>query len=978
MKKTSTSILKKQLFFTLSILFLSTICFNNSAQGQFFAAGEDPASVKWLQIQTANFQIIFPKGYEEHGKHIADMLEWSYEHLSKSLEHQPRKVSVIVHNQTVVSNGFVSWAPRRIELYTTPPSDNDFHFWMERLVIHEFRHVVQVDKLNQGLTRLMGILFGEMGTGAVVGHIPLWFIEGDAVAVETALTNAGRGRLPRFEQGLRAQVLTRGIHSYQKAYLGSYKEHVPNYYELGYQLVANARAEHGANIWSPMVDNVARRPWGLYPFSAEMKRQLGRGKIKHYQHTMHTLQKAWTKQYEAHTYTDNTLFTQKTRLFSSYNHPKWINDTTLIAIKTGLRDIPHIVTVDQSGKETPVHYPGFVYPNSFDYRRGKLVWSQFSPDPRWAHRNYAEIILYDIRLQMLRQITRKGKYFSPTLSPAINQIAATSISPEGLNSLVILDTLDGREVWTLSYPDNDFIMQPTWSPCGEKITIVALNNTGKRLDEITVSDGTVNTLFRAENADISNPVYWGEDILFNGTFSGIDNIFQYKRTEKKVYQIISSEFGGVNASVHPSEELIAYSDYTSDGYKLKLTKTSNLFNKPLNQVKDHSVAYHKTLAKQEKAVINTDSVPRKDHAIQRFSRFRNLFLLHSWFPAKLDIDNIDINPGGSLFFQNKLSTSFAQLGFQWDTNEETARLLASYTYRGWYPVIDLSAETGERRLYYSINDDLYNFLWQENNLRITLSTPLNFQHNEYFMGVTPLVSAAINQAANSRNTPDSIFAGQNRYLLFQEVTFYTQNYRLLAFRQRRSVARDMYPRFGQVIDLQYRHSPFSTDDMGSLLSARATLFFPGFLRHHGTRFTLFTQEKNLGENDYEDGTFAFTYQFSNAVNYPRGFTGRNDSKLSGLMIDYAFPLFYPDLSVPYFLYIKRIQASLFYDQTYATRFPDPERNMMVVRENLWSYGFTLSSNLHVSGFFAPLTAGVQVAFPLGSNPTFQFIYRFSF
>jgi hypothetical protein len=41
----------------------------------------------------------------------------------------------------------------------------------------------------------------------------------------------------------------------------------------------------------------------------------------------------------------------------------------------------------------------------------------------------------------------------------------------------------------------------------------------------------------------------------------------------------------------------------------------------------------------------------------------------------------------SLLFQNKLSTSFATLGYLWDVNDKTGKFKAAYTYRGWYPVI---------------------------------------------------------------------------------------------------------------------------------------------------------------------------------------------------------------------------------------------------------------------------------------------------
>jgi len=158
--------------------------------------------------------------------------------------------------------------------------------------------------LNQGVTGLFSRIFGEHITGISLGlFVPLWWLEGDAVSVETALTHGGRGRRPAFEQGLRAQVLDKGIYSYDKAMLGSFRDHVPNHYELGYQLVAMARRQYGAWIWDKVIDQVARRPHTLFPFSLGLRNHAGVGAGEHYRQTFAKLKNAWTWQMDQHDYT---------------------------------------------------------------------------------------------------------------------------------------------------------------------------------------------------------------------------------------------------------------------------------------------------------------------------------------------------------------------------------------------------------------------------------------------------------------------------------------------------------------------------------------------------------------------------------------------------------------------------------------------------------------------------------------------------
>src|SRR6056297_1344178 len=121
---------------TLLLIFFYWI--SNLAFAQYFQTGQDPASIKWRQINTENFQLIYPDYYEEQAQELAGKLEAVYNYGSYSLKHKPRKISVILHTQTVKSNGLVAWAPQRAEFYTTPHQAIYPQDWLEQLVIHEF------------------------------------------------------------------------------------------------------------------------------------------------------------------------------------------------------------------------------------------------------------------------------------------------------------------------------------------------------------------------------------------------------------------------------------------------------------------------------------------------------------------------------------------------------------------------------------------------------------------------------------------------------------------------------------------------------------------------------------------------------------------------------------------------------------------------------------------------------------------------
>lgn len=934
---------------------------------QFYSAGQDPASIRWKQINTENFQVIFPDNYEEQARYIADILEHSYEYATKSLNHNPRKVSVIVHNQTVISNGFVSWAPRRIELYTNPPANNDTHDWMERLVLHEFRHVVQIDKLNQGLTRILGYIVGEQAVGAVLGlFVPMWFLEGDAVAMETAFTFGGRGRLPQFEQGLRAQILTRGKYSFDKAYFGSYKDHVPNFYELGYQLVSMARIEKGANVWSGVIDNVAFMPISPIPFSRGMERETGRNKDQHYKHTFTVLDSLWRNQKDQHEYTHGEIISRENKLFTQYTQAFFVNDSTVIALKTGLKDIPQIVKISSDGIEERLFAPGWYFPNAFDYAAGRLVWNEQRPDPRWEHRNWSEIMIYDIETNKRIRLTRKGRFFAPALSYDGTRIAAVETTETSQYAMVILDSETAEELFRFSYESNDFIMEPAWHPNGEKIAIIAVDARGKRIDIIDIRNQNHRTILPASHTEISSPRFMGDDIIFTGTWSGINGIYRLKPDSTEPQKIISPVFGADFAAA--SDSYIIWSDYSADGYRLMKKPIDQLEPISIDKIEDHSPKFHQILAQQEETVITKENITRREHEIKPYSRLRNLFHLHSWAPAYIDGASQEAGIGASMLFQNKLSTSFATVGYLWDVDEQTGKFSTVFSYQGWYPVIDLIAESGHRRLYYQDGENINNILWTENQFLLALSIPFRFQRNDKFYGLIPMISGGLNQALRNRHTPDTLFLDNNRYFALQDNQVYSHTWRITGYRQKRSVARDIFPRFGQIIDLQYRHSPFQEFGMGSIFAARGIFYFPGFIRHQGFRFSAGHQEKRQNEPQPN----VINYSYGNILPFPRGTLSRELKSLSTFTFDYAFPMLYPDMSIRAVIYLMRLRGYVFSDIARATTFPDPENNRQETY-NLRSSGFGIVGDMHLFRFIAPISLGVQVAFPENEDLNLQLI-----
>ena len=364
----------------------------SGALAQIYQAGADPSRLEWNQIRTGHFQVIFPEGFAEEAKRMTRILEAQYDTNTAILDHRPGRIPVVLHNQSVMSNGFVTWAPKRVELVTTPPPGNYTGDYFEQLALHEFRHVIQVDKVHQGFTKFLYYLVGQQSYG-VAGMMPLWFIEGNAVDAETRLSLSGRGRLPSFEMEMKAILPAREKHySYEKAYFGSYRDHLPDYYQLGYQMVAYGREHYGDDVWTNMINYTARRPYMLYPFYFGLKKNTGAGKRELYENSLAELGEHWAGQSGERTTTGfSTLNKKKKKSYTSYNLPQYTGDSMVFAIKEGIDRIGTFVLIDRHGKEKRIYTPGYYHPAAVSVSNNMIAWTETVRDVRWARMAFSAL-----------------------------------------------------------------------------------------------------------------------------------------------------------------------------------------------------------------------------------------------------------------------------------------------------------------------------------------------------------------------------------------------------------------------------------------------------------------------------------------------------------------------------------------------------------------------------------------------------------
>jgi Tol biopolymer transport system component len=758
---------------------------------------------------------------------------------------------------------------------------------------------------------------------------------------ETALTNAGRGRLPLFEMELRTQILNRGMYSYEKASFGSYKDYVPSHYDEGYFITTHVRRKYGALTWSNVLDRVARNPLKPFPFSHALKKETGKGSRNIYKETFIELDSLWKMQdKQIQITTADTINKIKKISYTNYLFAQYLNDSMIVAEKSGLGNIKNFVVIDREGNEKTVFVPGTYESTTLSVVNNKIVWAEIAFDKRWVYRDYSVIKIVDLKTQRRKTLTRKTRLFAPAFSPDGSKIVAVEVTESYQCSLVILDAQTGKELKRLDNSRKDFYMTPRWSDDGKQLIAVVLNDKGKSIVSIDPKNSTYKEIIPYTFYDISNPSVYFPYVFYNGSYSGIANIYAANLVSGKIYQVTSRRSGAIDAAVSADGKKLAFSDYTALGYNIAEMDILPGNWIPIENISDQSIQYYKPLVEQESGGNVFKNIPDEKYEIKKYKKGLHLFNFHSWAPASINLNSQQVTSGVSLISQDVLSSTITSLNYEFNNTERTGNFSANVNYMGWYPVINFSVRDGIRSMpppnYFNTQD--YSFREKTAIMGITL--PLNLTTGKYESALTTSANANFIDVTHLSDTPADLRNG-NLYVASSGINFN----RLL-----KTSPRDLNPKWGQIISLNYEKTFLNSDYKSALFASTISLFFPGILPFHSLKISSAYQNEK-----------AENYYIGALVTMPRGYKFSSDiyEDFYKFSFDYKIPLFYPDKNIGFLAYIKRIKLGLFFD------FAQGRNNGS--NENFESTGIELTTDTHFLRYFYPVDWGIRETYVPGGN-----------
>ncbi|HUX53658.1 MAG TPA: hypothetical protein VMV56_04540 [Williamwhitmania sp.] len=945
----------RQLFRLQIIIILLLLPITLTAQ--YFNSGQDAASVKWFVAKNNRFQIIFPAGYEPLALKFAVYVNAV---ATADSVHLRRPLPVLFHPWNPYSNGFVTLVPRRMELYSVSPQDIYPQEWLKQLAAHEFQHSVQLEELNHGLVRILTYPFGEQAWGASLSFTPRWFLEGDAVVSETRFSKSGRGRLPSFEQGHRAAFLTGKTFTYDKWLLGSYRDYIPDYYEFGYKLVSYVNLKYGDSVWPNVMHYTARNPFTLAPFYFGLKKYAGVSRQQLFHNTFSFLDSAWVAEDRNIKPQEGFTVPSLEKSYTSYYYPCYLNDSIVVAYKSGLKETPSLVTINvSSGKEESLIVTGSMF-DPFSVASGMVAWDDYLPSVRWGEEGKSIINLLRIKDHKIVSINYPDQLFSPSLDSQAQQFVAVSVARNGLQKLIIYDLKSMSLKKTVSFPLGVALQNPSWDETRTRVVFTKVDSLGKSLCVFSFANNSVSTLLSSEVADIATPKFLEGYVVFSSYSGSVNNLFAIDTASHQLFRITNSRFGAQYPSVAIDGRGVVFSKYTASGYRIAIIQDS-LFSKKV-PVQAYALGFHDPLEAHigefSKSVV-LDTAKVSNFSINPYRKGLHLFNFHSWAPFYYDPlvltpSTAEFAPGFTLMSQNILSTSLSVLGYSFQNG--SSQYHARFIYKGWFPVISISADYGAQPLFYrdSIAKTVPIINADQLDLNGIVSLPLNFSRGKFVRWMTPSISVG--------HTNDYFY---NRTDSSYTRDYTTTSFRLYYYSSWESAPRDIRPRWGKIVDIRYTATPFENENTGSIASILFRQMLPGIAVNHSLMLSFGIQKQYLKR-----------YYFSSNLFFPRGYATQPSKELKTFTLDYALPIAYPDWAIPNFLYLQRIRLNAFFDwaENSYDVYDNVQKSIVTLNPIYQSLGVDIGFDYHLFRNAFPLSTQFRLGDTKSNEPFFSLFF----
>ncbi|MCR5571309.1 MAG: hypothetical protein K6F42_03605 [Bacteroidales bacterium] len=788
------------------LIFCLVLLSVTAARAQFMDYGNEPAYTRWHQIKTDHFRLVYPAGIDSLAREYARRLEFYRDPVAGTIGFAPnqsyrRPMPVILHPFYTRGNGMVVWAPRRMELYTTPDANAPEAMpWITMLAVHESRHVAQMQPYRLRYFSPFHYLFGEMFTGAMsaVYGGPAFF-EGDAVHAETALNRGGRGHDADFLDYLRMAFDNGDLRNYYRWRYGSIKRYTPDYYRAGYLLVGGMEHAYGEPAFAKKYYQTLLAKGRFFPFGVMNKtaRAVAGMPFKDaFRGITNDFRMTWTAEADARgPFMPSEPVSATPRKFTSYRG-SFFADGRLISATSSM--------------QYPRTLDGRPYAESASIPRysaglGKAVWSETLPNLRWEMNSKSDLFSYDPARKRKARLTRGERLFNPAPSAAGTQIAAIEYPVAGGSALVLLSPA-GEKRQRIAAPGDLQLVECAW--VGETVYVSAIGPQGIGIYELR--EGRFAERLAPTGAKIKELRGMRGALYFTADPEGVNEL--YRLGPAGAERMTRTRYGASDFVFNEAGDTLYYSALVPEGRLVRKTAVRDLQPQP---------AVFPAGGPAPSLPSEEDCAPAIGEPAS-YNRLAHLIRVHSWVPLHVEYDNVlamsedqlkqVASPGATAFFQNDLSTLSGVAAYSITRQGGYAKL----TYSGLWAVLE-----GQFSSYKGSNTgSLYGYL------------PINLSSGGWRRGIVP----------------------QARYVWIKgQPGIYSFAARAYVTRAISDVG--LFPRWG--IGVEYGYAQTERRKSQYIYG-----YVPGLLPEHGLKLTNTTSKQDNAENPFST---LFTADYAMAI-----------------------------------------------------------------------------------------------------------------
>ena len=946
-----------------------------------------------MQVESDAYKVIYPYGMDSLAIRYLWLLEENRAAVMAGLGGiSPRKIPVLLNNRTVRSNGTVVWAPKRMELYTIPPTGNYPQVWEQQLAVHESRHVGQMAHFTKGIYRLGYLLTGEQAASVGVGIYPSrWMLEGDAVIAETELSNTGRGRNAEFMEYYRMAEMEGDRRRWERWKHGSYKYYTPDIYAFGYLLNSTIRYKTGKYDYAgEVLDGFVKYFYTPMARNRSYMASVDDTPRSFYHIGHHLMGEIWAQEAAVRgRFTEPELLLEAGGGYREYLSPMVIGKDSVLYVRRSYADPVRLVLVS-GGKEEVIRSFSAIE-GGFSRSGGSLYFAGVTPNPRWGKEVFGNIFRYDIRHGKITRLTSRGYFNSPDVNGAGDSLLVEEYLPDGGSRLCIMDPQDGKVLRRIEAPYGGQITESVW--LGGKIYALVITGRGLGLFSTEPdSAGEWECIVQEQNASITNLRSTDDALYFLSDLDGVRNVYMLFPLEGRLSRLTNSRYGASEpyisgrelyyTSLEPSGKLpvrIPLDGVQECGSVYDPSFEDGRLHCPYRYVVAEELSAQARKELGEKGLLaSEDEIARRNgtsivkysktedefaHEVQprRYGKLANLFRFHSWGPLyydverimEMDFDNLYdvVSPGATVYSQNTLGTAVTMLGYSYHKGYHAGH--AKFKYSGWYPSFQISADINDGERYnvrlHRTDSTVRQIVQPASGTLVELEgiayVPLDFSSHGWQRGVVPQIGWEFSNNGHYD-------AGKGKYVFSNTLMAALQAY------QMREIAHSgIFPRWGLGATAKWRTAIDGGENFGSQTSFHIYGYVPGFAPEHGIKLSWSTQRQNASGKNYFLG---------NMVGMPRGigddFYG---DRYNMATIDYAFPIYLGDTGIWKLAYLKRLKVMPFADYAVSRRTVSGGTR----HTSLYSYGTSVLVDFALFSIGIEISLGVRYAYN-GSNSDF--------